>query len=148
MTTCEHTWPYMTIQDHIWPYMTIHDHTWPWMTINDNEWPWMTMQDHTWPCMTLHDSRRPYIAIHDPTLTHMTIMTIHDHTHPSWTINCHTRLKRAKCHSLCQYVTMFVKFTHIELPTQLKTQDWSRKCSAWKAETLLIWTNVSRTNVA
>ena len=27
-------------------------------------------------------------------------------------------------------------------------QDWSRKCSAWKAEILLIWTNVPRTNVA
>ena len=78
--------------------------------------PYKTIQDNTGPHMTNHS--RPYRTIQDRTYP------IKDHTEPYQTTQGHTRPNKCsqsqKELCICESVSQSVKFTHIELPIQLK----------------------------
>ena len=79
--------------------------------------PYKTIQDNTGPHMTNHS--RPYRTIQDRTYP---IKDHTKHTRPHKVIQDQTSAHKAKKSyvSVSQSVSQSVKFTHIELPIQLK----------------------------
>ena len=99
------TGPKRTIHDHKRPhneYRTIQNCTIQYRTVQDYTWPYKTNDGHTGPCKAIQDRTRLNKTIKDLTIQWTTTLDL------SRTMPDHTGV----CES--------VKFTSIELPSQLK----------------------------